>query len=474
MKEEKKLSLPASLLIFLSVLSIIIIGMKAGFGAQMSIFMASLVAIIFSFIFKTQWKDIQNEFEENAKGINNPVIIILLVGVLVGMWLAGGGIQSLIYYGLKFVSPAVIVPLTFLLCSLTSIFTGSSYSSIATMGLAMLGVAINLGISEPLIVGAIVSGSFLGDKMSPMSDTTNLAPAMAGTNLYSHIGSMMYTTVPAAIICLVLYSLLGINHAKGGTFDSSAIQTIMEALDSNYNISILCLIPLVLLLVLSALKIPAILAMGITAGVSVVCGLLLQPDANLMLILGSAMNGFKSETGVEFVDKLLTRGGVVSMIGAVASMYFASLMAAALKASGAIDTLMSILLKGIKSSAALIITTLGYCYAMLLATGAQMLGIIVPGKTMGTMYDKFNLDRKVLSRCLEDASTIGAALVPWANPSIYLMSVLGVGTGYIPYSFLCWIVPIFSIICALTKIGTRDSNGNPLWGKKNEKLFEEH
>ena len=191
------------------------------------------------------------------------------------------------------------------------------------------------------------------------------------------------------------------------------------------------------------------------SGVSVVCGLLLQPDANLMLILGSAMNGFKSETGVEFVDKLLTRGGVVSMIGAVASMYFASLMAAALKASGAIDTLMSILLKGIKSSAALIITTLGYCYAMLLATGAQMLGIIVPGKTMGTMYDKFNLDRKVLSRCLEDASTIGAALVPWANPSIYLMSVLGVGTGYIPYSFLCWIVPIFSIICALTKIAFR-------------------
>lgn len=464
MEDKKQLSKGASLLTFLAVLAIIIVGMKQGLGAQMSILLASMVAILFALIFKTTWKEIQAEFEENAKSINNPTIIIIMVGVLVGMWLVGGGIQSLIYYGLKWVSPSIIVPLAFILCSITSIFTGSSYSSVATMGLAMFGVAVNLGISEGLIVGAIVSGSFLGDKMSPMSDTTNLAPAMAGTDLYAHISSMMYTTVPAAIIALILYAVLGIKHGSGASFDHETIDMILTTLQDNYHISIMCLIPLILLLVLSAMKVPAILAMLITAVVSIVCGLWLQ-ETSLAAILSSAMNGYKSETGVEFVDKLLSRGGVTSMIGAVASMYFASLMAAALKASGAIDTLVSMLMKCITSATALIITTLGYCYAIVLATGAQVVGIIVPGKTMTELYDQFDLDRKVLSRTLEDAATIGAPLIPWANPAIYVMTVLGVGTGYIPYSFLCWIVPIFSIICAYTKIGVWNRNGEPMWKK---------
>ena len=353
-------------------------------------------------------------------------MILTLVGILVGIWLIGGTLPTLIYYGLSFISPRAVVPLTFILCALTSVFTGTSYGSIATMGLAMFGIGVNLGIPGTLMAGAVVSGSYFGDKMSPMSDTTNVAPAMSGTDLYSHIHSMLYTTVPATLVALILYVVLGLRYS-GTAFDSSTIELMKTTLSANYNLHIICLVPLVLVLVLAACKVPSVLAMGISAVVSIVIAALTQ--------------------GVAVKD----------------------IMTVALRSAGILTVFEELLLKMVKSVRSLIVTTLVFGWGMVALTGNQMLGIIIPGQTMGEVFDKMNVHRKVLSRSLEDSATIGSAIIPWSAATAYITGVLGVGIGFIPYALLCYIVPIFSIICAFTGIGIWDKEGNAVWKKTEER-----
>lgn len=435
----------------------IIASIKLGFGTQMSVFVGAVVAIIIAFVLKAKWEDIQEQALENISNCGIPIMILVLVGVLVGVWLIGGTLPSLIYYGLKFISPTAVVPLTFVLCALTSVFTGTSYGSIATMGLAMYGIGANMGIPAEVIAGAVVSGSYFGDKMSPMSDTTNVAPAMAGTDLYSHIQSMCYTTVPATIVVFVIYTFIGMKYA-GTSYDSTSVEQMMAALSGNFNINVVCILPLLMVLILSALKVPSVLAMGSTAVASIIIAVLTQ-GAAINAVMSAAINGYVSSTGVALVDAILTRGGVTSMAGTVAIVLFSAFMAGALKSCGVLDVFVGMLLKVIKSVVSLVFVSLVFCWSMVALTGNQMLGIIIPGKALGEAYDKLNVHRKVLSRSLEDAATIGSAIIPWSAAAAYITSVLGVGIGYIPYAFLCYVVPVFSMICAATGFGIWDSNG---------------
>lgn len=462
----KKVSLPAAVICMAAIIAALVVGIRLSFGSQMSVLAGAVVAVAIVMLLGFQWKDIQKKFIENVQGCIGCLMILILVGLLVGVWIIGGTLPTLIYYGLKIISPSALVSLTFILCAVTSVFTGTSYGSIATMGLAMYGIGVNMGINPALIAGAVVSGAYFGDKMSPMSDTTNLSPAMAGTDLYSHIGSMFYSTIPATLVTLVLYVILG--HSGSTSADVSSIQLIQDTLSANFHINLVCLIPLVLVLVLSAIRVPAILAMGSTIVVSIILAVVTQ-GVNLSNVMNAAMNGFVSDTGVSMVDTILSRGGAKSMIGTISIIFFASLMAAALQAAGIIEVLMDSLLKRvIHSRQSLIISTLAYAYVMLLMTGNQVMGIIIPGKTMAGMYDDLNINRKVLSRTLEDSATIGSVLVPWGTGAAYVMGVLGCSLSYIPYAFLCYIVPVFSIILACTGIGIWDSAGNPIWKKAKE------
>ena len=462
----KKVSLPAAIVSMVLIIASLVAGIKLSFGSQMAVLGGAVAAVAIVMIMGFKWKDIQKKFVENVQGCIGCLMILILVGLLVGVWIIGGTLPTLIYYGLKIISPSALVPLTFILCAVTSVFTGTSYGSIATMGLAMYGIGVNMGISPALIAGAVVSGAYFGDKMSPMSDTTNLSPAMAGTDLYSHIGSMFYSTIPATLVTLVLYVILG--HTGSAGADVSSIQLIQDTLSANFHIHLVCLIPLVLVLVLSAIRVPAILAMGSTIVVSIVLAVITQ-GANISDVMNAAMNGFVSDTGVSMVDTILSRGGAKSMIGTISIIFFASLMAAALQAAGIIEVLMDSMLKRvIHSRQSLIISTLAYAYIMLLMTGNQVMGIIIPGKTMAGLYDDLNINRKVLSRTLEDSATIGSVLVPWGTGAAYVMGVLGCSLSYIPYAFLCYIVPVFSIILACTGIGIWDSAGNPIWKKTKE------
>lgn len=461
--EIKRVNNALGIGMLLVIVAVITMSIKMGLSTQPTIFIASAVAILLALCLGAKWNTIQKFAMDCIADCAPVVTIMILVGVLVGIWLIGGSIPSVIYYGLKFVSPKIIVPMTFVLCAITSVFTGTSYGSIATSGLAMLGVGVSMGIPPTLMAGAVISGSFFGDKMSPMSDTTNLAPAMSGTDLYSHIGAMMYTTVPATLAALVLYIIVGLKYTSGA-LDDSSVKLMMETMDGQFNISVICIIPMILMLVLAAFKVPSILAMGITAVVSIVFAIVTQ-HAAFIDVLMTAMNGFTSETGVPLVDTILTRGGIKSMVGTISIIYFTGLMAGALKACGIFQTFEELMLKVVKSSKSLIVSTLVFSYAMVAITGNQVMGIIVPGQTMGEMYDKFDINRRCLSRCLEDAGTLGAPLIPWSASFAYAFGVLGVGAGYIPFAFLNYIVPIFSIICVVTGFGIWNSKNEPVWKK---------
>ena len=452
MKKERTPRQPKvweALLALVCVIAVVVAAIRTKVGIQMGLAMGGCTAIVFALLMGNKWSDIQDTVKRVVGDSATTLLILLSVGMMVGIWIIGGTVPSLLYYGLKICSPNIIVPLTFVLCAITSLFTGSSFGSIATMGLALFGVGTSMGISAPLMAGAVCSGAFFGDKLSPLSDTTNVAADMSGTPLYDHIGSMMYTTVPATVICLVLYTVLGIRNASANA-DLSNIELMLDTLGANFNISVIALIPALLVLVTSALKVPAVPAMLGCTAVSGVFACLLQ-KVSLSAMLGAAMNGFSSDTGVVMVDKILSRGGMTSMYSTVAIIILSATMGAVLEKSGVIDSLVNnVLLKAVHKPCGLILSTMVYCYSLLLISGHQVMPIILGGRTFRPAYDRMGIQSKVLSRTLEDTCTIGAPLVPWGTSCAYMFSVLGIGIAYIPYSFLCYIVPLFSILYACT------------------------
>lgn len=452
MKKERTPRQPKvweALLALIFVIAVVVAAIRTKVGIQMGLAMGGCTAIVFALLMGNKWSDIQDTIKRVVGDSATTLLILLSVGMMVGIWIIGGTVPTLLYYGLKICSPNIIVPLTFVLCAITSLFTGTSFGSIATMGLALFGVGTSMGISAPLMAGAVCSGAFFGDKMSPLSDTTNVAADMSGTPLYDHIGSMMYTTVPATVICLVLYTVLGIRNASANA-DLSNIEMILDTLGANFNISVIALVPAVLVLLTSALKVPAVPAMLGCTAVSGVFACLLQ-KVSLSAMLGAAMNGFSSDTGVAMVDKILSRGGMTSMYSTVAIIILSATMGAVLEKSGVIDSLVNnVLLKAVHKPCGLILSTMVYCYSLLLISGHQVMPIILGGRTFRPAYDRMGIQSKVLSRTLEDTCTIGAPMVPWGTSCAYMFSVLGIGIAYIPYAFLCYIVPLFAILYACT------------------------
>lgn len=462
-RTKKTPSVLVSALSFVAVLGIIIFCVKMKINTQMSIFAGACVAIVIAMLLGNSFeKDIFPKVCENVTKCVPAIFILYMVGTIVAIWMMGGTLPSMIYYGLKVIKPSALLPLTFILCALASVFTGTSLGSIATMGVVMVGIGGNMGIPLGIVAGAVISGSFFGDKMSPMSDSTNVASAMAGTGLYDHIYSMLYSTIPASIITLILYAVIGMRYTTESV-DYSSIQLMMDTLVQNYHISFVTVIPIFLLLLFSAMQIPAVLAMGCVAIVSAIFAIVTQ-GANLSGIMGAACSGYVSQTGIGLVDTILSRGGISSMTSAVVIIFFSCAMGGALQVSKVLDVLMSKLLDNfVTSPLRLVLSTMIYAYAVLITSGSQYLGCILPAKTFADYYDKFDIDRKVLSRTCGDTGTLFWPLIPWSNGAVYTCSVLGVGLEYVPWSFLCFIVPVFTLICAATGFGMWNSKGEKLW-----------
>ena len=402
-REKKKPTTAFALGSFLLIIAVLVVLINLGVNTTVSIFIGAVVAVGIALALGISWDEIESTIKQVIADSTPTFLIVIMVGMLVGIWMAGGTVPALMYYGMKLISPSILVPLAFILSSITSIFTGTSFGSVATMGLAMVGIAMTTDLSIPLVVGAVVSGAWLGDKMSPLSDTTNMASGVSKVPLYDHIGSMMYTTLPAAAVAIVLFAIAGF-ASGGGSMDASQSQLIMTTLENNFNMSLILIVPAILVLLVSVYEMPAILGMGLTVIVSAGFAMLFQ-GVGFVELMNYAFNGFSIETGVSIVDPMLNRGGVTSMMELLGIFMVASVMGAVITSTGILDVIAkNVLLRFIKNRVILVFTSLVYCYIVnFLAAGGQIVSIIVTELSFVETYDRKGIHRKVLSRTLADA-----------------------------------------------------------------------
>jgi NhaC family Na+:H+ antiporter len=412
---------------------------------------AAAVAASVATIFKHPWKEIQEGMVHGITLAMGAILILMVVGTMIGTWIQGGVVPSMIYYGLKILTPGIFLLATLIICSIVSLGTGSSWSTAGTIGVALIGVGRGLGVPVPMVAGAIISGAYFGDKMSPLSDTTNLAPAVAGTDLFSHIRHMIYTTGPGYIISLVLYGLLGLKFS-GGVLETQKIETIVSTLKSNFFIHPVLLLPPCLVIVMVIKKIPPLPALlGGTALGSIFA--VFTQSRSLAEVIEAAQTGFVSKTGVEMVDDLLTRGGLMSMMETVALIICALSFGGIMEKTGMLKVLAGFLLKRVKRTGSLVTTTIFSCIGMNVIASDQYMAIVIPGRMYKSAFDSHGLHPKNLSRILEDAGTLSSPLIPWNSCGAFMHATLGVSPLlYLPYAFLNLMNPLVSIFYGYTGI----------------------
>ena len=422
-------------------LSIVVYGMDPHIPMLLGVMVASLVALRCGF----PWHVIQDGMVRGITQALPATIILIIVGILIGVWILAGVVPSLIYYGLKILSPAVFLPATVVICALTSLATGTSWGTTGTIGVALMGVGAGLGFPLPLVAGAVLSGAYFGDKMSPLSDTTNMAPALAGTDLFTHIKHMSYTTGVSITITLIIEVIIGLNYS-GGAEEVERVQSILATLDQNFTINIAMLLPPVLVMIVSYKKMPAIpgITLGVLAAVVLAVGL---QGADYNAIVGAAFNGFESATGNEDVDSLLSRGGMDSMMYTISLVIVAMMFGGVMERTNQLKAIANKVLTLAKSTGSLIVSTVLTSIAANMILCDQYMAIVMGARTYAQAYRDRGLAPENLSRAVEDSATVTANLVPWNSGGAYQAATLGVATiAYLPFAFFCWLSPLVTIL----------------------------
>lgn len=415
---------------------------------QLALFVCIIITVIYTVYLGYQWQAIENMMMDGISSILIAVLILMLIGVVIATWIASGTIPYIIYIGLKLISPKFFLVSTCLTCAFMSMATGSSWSSAGTVGIAFMGIGAGLGVNPAMTAGAVVSGAYFGDKQSPFSDTTNLSAALSGTTLFEHMGSMMWTTTPALIISLILYTILG--FTSSGTIGSNAdtVNLYLTNLAANFNLTPLLLLPIVILIIVIVRKSPALPGLVISSIVGAAFALVFQ-KVSLVEIGGFMFDGFSISTGVDQIDTLLNRGGLYSMLWTVSFYFMAVILGSILDETGVLRVLLEKLARVTKTAGSLITSTIISSFSMCAFTGSLESAMLITAKLFGPAYDDLNLDRKVLSRSLEDGGTMLAPLIPWNSNGVYMATTLGVATiSYIPYAFLGLLTPIIAVIFA--------------------------
>lgn len=395
-----------------------------------------------------KWEDIMNHIEDAGKLAFPPLLILYVIGALIGTWIASGTVPIIIYWGLKLIHPSVFLVTTCLVCSVVSIATGSSWSTAGTVGVALMGVGGGLGINPAMTAGAIISGAYLGDKMSPMSDTTNLAPAVAEGDLFDHIKSMFYTTTPGFIIALLIYLILGFNHSGNANIES--INSILVAIEQNYNLNIITLIPPVIVIVAAIKKVPSLITLIIATIVAALIAIFMQGES-ISTITKIMDSGYVSSIGLPEIDSLLSRGGFQSMNWTCSLAMLGIALGTILEKSGVLQVLLSKMIRFTKTVGGLVCSTVISVIALNMVTASQYTSIVIGGRMFITEFKKKNMLPQTLSRTLEDAGTITSPLVPWNTCGVFMAGTLGVSTlEYAPFAVLCWVVPLISIAFGFT------------------------
>ncbi|MBO0476419.1 Na+/H+ antiporter NhaC [Vagococcus sp. DIV0080] len=449
---NKKISLvEASIVLSLIILSISIgvIGLKL--SPNITILFAISVSIFYMVIKKMPLGMVNNGIVSGLKPGIIPIFIFLLVGALIAVWIQAGIIPTLMVVGFNIISVKWFVPSVFLVCAIVGSAVGSAFTVMSTIGIAFFGIGTTLGLNEALIVGAIVSGSVFGDKMSPLSESTNLASAIVGADLFKHIKHLMWSTIPAFIVSLILFAVLGMNNT---TADLSEIDTVVNVLEANFSISMWAMIPIALMLICAWKKIPAIITILLNVIVGIIMILIQSPSTSINSIAKVVESGFVANTGNASIDALLSRGGIESMMPTVALIILTLSLGGILMEMGLITLVINALVKKLTATWQLIVVTLLSSIGVNLFIGEQFLSVILPGNAFKEAFKEKNIDPVVLSRTLEDGGTVINYLIPWGIAGSFVASTFGVPTlTYLPFAFFSLLSPVFSIISAITGIG---------------------
>lgn len=416
---------------------------------QIPLVAAAVVAGLMTWRLGGRWKDIQAGMVQGIGQALASILILLVVGMLIGVWIASGVVPMLIAWGLKLLSPTWFLAAACLICGVVSLVTGSSWTTAGTVGVALIGVAQGLGIPLAMAAGAIISGAYFGDKMSPLSETTNLAPGVVGVDLFAHIRHMAWTTGPSMVIALILYALLGLSY-RDHVLEASELAAYIAGLDSAVSMSGWLLLPPALVLGLVVMRVPALPALvaGVIAGGLAAMALQGQDLAGLMVV---AYDGFIADTGNSAVDDLLSRGGMSSMYGTVGIVVCAMSFGGIMERSGMLGRLAEAILSLARKPGSLVSATVGTSLGINLVAADQYLSIIVPGRMYRPAYQKMGLELKNLSRCMEDGGTITSPLIPWNSCGAYMFATLGVfPLAYLPFAFLNLINPLLSVVYGFT------------------------
>ena len=449
---------PIVLLIALLFSAVQLFGADASYGPnQVALLIASAAAGLVGMYRGMSWSEVQDSMVDGIKVGLGPILILMAVGGLIGSWMIAGTVPAMIYYGVAILNPAIFFAAASVICALASISIGSSWTVAGTLGIGLIGIADSFGLSPAITAGAIISGAYFGDKLSPLSDTTNLAAACTNVDLFAHIRHMLWTTVPAFAIALLFFSMIDASAAT----EPEQIAILRSALATEFNIGIGVLIPLLVMLLLIWRKVPAYPAIMLATVAGVATAALLQADvvrafaltknadSSVPLIEGlwlTLFGGFEGNTSNQELNQLISKGGIASMLNTVWLIISALAFGGVLERTGILKQLLDAVLRAVKSTGDLVLATVTGGVVTNILAADQFLAIALPGRLFSTTYDDFGLSRENLSRTLEDSATMTSALIPWNTCGAYMAATLGVATWeYAPYA-------IFNIACPLLAI----------------------
>lgn len=416
--------------------------------SMLPLIFSTIVACIVAWTSGFTWIELETGILKTFGSVLQALLILMLIGMIIGSWITGGIVPSIIYYGVDILSPKFFLAGTFLVCIMSSVATGSSWTAIGTIGVALIGIGQGLGIPVGMTAGAIVSGAYFGDKLSPLSENTNMGSALVGVNVYEHIRHLLYSSVPAFLVSLILFVIIGLKYGSYD-LDLENINILMRGIEDQFVISPWMLIMPIVIIIVAVLKIPAIPGLLISYSVGVVAAIFIQGHS-INEIINATQYGYVSETGVEMVDRLLTKGGLNNMMYTVSLIVCATSFGGTLDTTGMLESILNKIKPLIKSIASIIASATITSLLVNIFTGDQALSIILPSSMYKDIFKKKGLALKNLSRCAADGGTVTSPIVPWNVCGVYVVSTLGVSTlSYLPYSFFNLLSPVCSILLGI-------------------------
>jgi len=439
-----------------ALIPLIAMGLLLGIGygiyhirPQVLLVAAAFITGCLGFFLRFSWQDMERGIVDSIHKAMPAILIMLCVGILIGSWIAAGTIPMVIYYGLKLISPKYFLVTACFVCSLTSLATGTSWGTIGTLGVAFIGIAMGLGIPLGPAAGAIVAGAYFGDKMSPFSDVTNLAPVAAGSNLFDHIKHMLWSATPAWLLGLVIYFFIGLGYSSEKV-ESETMTLILKTLKSHFHFNLLLLLPMVVVFYFAATKKPTIPGMLISSLLAGVLAVIFQ-KASIPEVAAAMNTGYQANTGVKAVDELISRGGMMSMMETQLVAFTAFSFGGIMQKTGLLSVILDRVMKFANKVWSIVLTTIASAIVTAMVTGSSYLSMIIPGELLAPIYREKKLAAKNLSRIIEESGAIIVPLIPWSMAGVYITGTIGVPTfSYLPWAFMNYFAVIILAIFGFT------------------------